>query len=1667
MLPLLLKPYLPVVNLFQLQFLTHVIRWFALGVFLMPFSSLGQSNNWINFNQSYYKISVANDGLYRITYNDLQSANFPVNSVDPRLIKLYHRGQEQAILVQGEADAIFNATDYVEFYGQRNDGTLDKKLYRSASSQPHPYYNLYSDTTAYFLTYSLIPPAGKRMQNFSEVNVLNLPKEVFHQEERLLVLSNDYSAGVTEKSTLQYTQFDQAEGWVSTPLQPGKSSDFGIDLVKNGVTTVGVPKLEILLVGRDAFPHTAEVQIGGVASALRTVSTTTFFGFETPLVTADLDWNDFLSDGKTTIRVTAGASVNNRFQLSTAYIKVTFPQDFNLNGLTEKVFHLAANSNGKSYVEFENVPSGARLLDITDTNNISTIGMQPTGATMKAMVPSTIDGRKLMIISTVQTPISIKQVSFRSFQFIQPTFIVITNRALMKPAGGYPDVVKAYAGYRASKAGGKFDTLTVTVDQLYNQFNYGETSSLAIFEFMKYLVDNGNPRYLFIIGKGRDLYSYSPYRRQAFLANEFRDLVPAAGVPASDAAYTAGLGGTSYQAKVPTGRLPATTPEQVAAYLNKIIETESAPVSADWKKRALHLSGGISTTELSEFRRYMDGFKSIAEGNYWGGQVQTIAKQEANKLQLINVSDQINKGTNLVTFFGHSSPGTIDIDIGFVTDPVLGYNNPGKYPVFLINGCSAGAFFLNGTIFGEDWVLANNKGARNFIAHTSFGFSNTLRAYTDLFYQVGFADSIYLRKGIGDVQQEVGKRYLSTFGDGIYNVTQVQQMILLGDPAVKLFGTNQPDYTLESTDLALSSLDGTPVTSLSSEFGIRIIRKNLGATGSSPLTVRIIRTLADNSTKTYDSTFANVLAQDTVVFKIKREANGAGINQFSVVLDPLNNINETNELNNSATLLASLLSNSTKNLFPPNNALVNKQNVSLVFQASDLTSPQRDFQLQLDSVETFNSTFLVTQKISAKVLGKFAAALAWKDSTTYYWRTKFDKPSANESSDWSTGSFTYIANSPEGWGQLKFPQLLENEVSGLLKDLPFKKLSYLETTRPISVTTYGSTNAAPFTSVSFKIDGVEYNIDTQGQPCRNNSINLVAFTKNSVVPYAGLPFSFQDPRTCGRQPQLINSFLLSELETNLNDDLAAYVDAIQESDSVILFSIGNPGYQSWSNNVKTKLGNFGISTTQINSLLNGEPVIILGRKGASPGTAKILRSSTAPLTNQTVSVSRNITGRFSSGYLKSTLIGPAKTWVKFIPRAGSVETSDQVTFSIYGVSLTGVETLLLANITFDLNLNFIDPAKYPYLRVVLNMRDEVNLTAVQLNKWLVHYETVADGILVFKGALMQQSKQEGESFSVPYGFVNYSEKSFAQPLSVQSQVVNKTSGLVSVNFQTILAPAPGDTTKFSVSVDTKGKVGLNDLTVFVNPKMVAEQQYDNNVLTLYDHLRVNGDATPPVLSVFVDGRVLKNGDFVSNNPKIVVQLADDNQFLFRTDTLGLKLFLKRPCGTAPCSYERIYFKRTDVIWTASSAGNPYQMNFNPEALTEGKYALRAEGIDASGNASGIKPYEIEFVVSNTTSLQLLSAYPNPSTAEFYFSFLIGGAELPSDFSLQIYALDGRVVKEYTRADVSRFVIGTNELIWNASDTSGSAMPNGVYVYRLNVVANGKSATQTGRLVLAK
>ncbi|OIP03663.1 MAG: hypothetical protein AUJ97_04180 [Bacteroidetes bacterium CG2_30_32_10] len=88
---------------------------------MFPLYLLAQplGNEWINYNQQYYKFSLFQNGVYKINYTTLLNSGFPINSVDPRSIQIFGRGNEEYIYIKGQSDGVFNTDDFIEFYGKK------------------------------------------------------------------------------------------------------------------------------------------------------------------------------------------------------------------------------------------------------------------------------------------------------------------------------------------------------------------------------------------------------------------------------------------------------------------------------------------------------------------------------------------------------------------------------------------------------------------------------------------------------------------------------------------------------------------------------------------------------------------------------------------------------------------------------------------------------------------------------------------------------------------------------------------------------------------------------------------------------------------------------------------------------------------------------------------------------------------------------------------------------------------------------------------------------------------------------------------------------------------------------------------------------------------------------------------------------------------------------------------------------------------------------------------------------------------------------------------------------------------------------------------------------------------------------------------------------------
>ncbi len=112
------------------------------------------NNEWINYSRTYYKFKVGSTGLYRISQPVL--AGIGIGGTPAEQFQLWRNG-EQIPLYTTVATGTMGAGDYIEFWGERNDGKPDNILYRDPDYQINDKWSLETDTAAFFLT---VNPTG-------------------------------------------------------------------------------------------------------------------------------------------------------------------------------------------------------------------------------------------------------------------------------------------------------------------------------------------------------------------------------------------------------------------------------------------------------------------------------------------------------------------------------------------------------------------------------------------------------------------------------------------------------------------------------------------------------------------------------------------------------------------------------------------------------------------------------------------------------------------------------------------------------------------------------------------------------------------------------------------------------------------------------------------------------------------------------------------------------------------------------------------------------------------------------------------------------------------------------------------------------------------------------------------------------------------------------------------------------------------------------------------------------------------------------------------------------------------------------------------------------------------------------------------------------------------
>ncbi|MDQ3534844.1 MAG: transporter, partial [Bacteroidota bacterium] len=489
----------------------------------------------------------------------------------------------------------------------------------------------------------------------------------------------------------------------------------------------------------------------------------------------------------------------------------------------------------------------------------------------------------------------------------------------------------------------------------------------------------------------------------------------------------------------------------------------------------------------------------------------------------------------------------------------------------------------------------------------------------------------------------------------------------------------------------------------------------------------------------------------------------------------------------------------------------------------------------------------------------------------------------------------------------------------------------------------------------------------------------------------------------------------------------------------------------------------GASDQVLNALKNGDPYIILGRKGADPGTAiEIVGDAALGATNtQEIILEEVLKGKYTQGTIASTRIGPAVEWGTFQRNIKNLESGDIYYFDIYGIDYSGNESILMRGLMDDnVPLESIDPIKYPYLRLRATISDEVKSTPAQLEKWHVLYTGVPEGILTLLGDKDQPLKdiklKAGEALSVSFSFKNISTKDFADSILVRYTVFNRSRRNSEIKNIKLPALRSGESKDFTININTDNSFGVNDFNVFVNPQIQPEQYYNNNIIDLPQFFEVIQDNINPVLDVAFDGMYIMDGDIVSPNPLISIKVKDENKFLLKKDTTGVDILLKRPCES--CTFEKINFSDLQMKWEPASENKDFQVEYQPKNLEDGMYTLKVQAVDGSGNKTGMHPYSVNFEVINKSEITNFYPYPNPFSSSTRFVFTLTGSEIPQEIKIQIMTVTGKIVREITQDELGPIRIGNNlsQYAWNGRDEFGDQLANGVYLYKVIIKNNGQN-----------
>lgn len=1638
------------------------------------------NNEWIDYSKTYYKFKVGATGVFRITQSVLSGIGLA--STPAEHFQLWRNGKQVPIYTS-VATGAFSPSDYIEFWGERNDGFPDSELYLVDSFHMNRKHSLQTDTAAFFLTVNTNAGQNSRLVTTPfDLSSNTLPAETHFMYTTGTYFRNLINPGryINAGEFVYSSAYDIGEGWTSVNLGPNQSVTASHQLYLYNAGPQAT--FSIRAAGNGLYPRRFRVRINNdsiYGRQLDYLSMCRDSNIAVPMAT--------LSSGAANVEIT-NLAVDQYDRMVVAQFELNYPRQFNFGNQPNFEFELPASASG-NYLEISNFNHNnvaPVLLDITNGRRYVCNISNP--ALVRVILQPSATKRKLVLISQHNSNIA-SVATFITRNFVNlfqaanhGDYLIISNPLVY---GGVTNPVEDYRVYRSTAAGGNFTAKVYEIGELVDQFAFGiKKHPASIRNFLRFARDTFEttpPQFVLLIGHGT---TYDQHRYNESNPDiERLNLLPTFGTPASDVLLSAEP--RSHIPLTPIGRLAAIDATEVATYLTKVQQHEQeqqtpSPLIADkaWMKNVIHVIGGSDPFFGAQLLAYASLYRDIISDTLFGANVRTFAKSSPDLVEQADeqIEQLINGGVTQILYFGHSSATVLDFNL----DNPEQYSNQGKYPIFIVMGCNAGnfynfnpaRFFVKETL-SERFTFAEERGSIAYIASSHYGIAHYLDMYNTKTYTA--ESRTHYGESIGEMLKEsVIQVFNQTSFNDFFARFTTEQTTLHGDPAIKPNPHAKPDYVIEEP---LVQINPAFISIAETQFQVDAKFLNIGKAINKNITARVTRQLPDGTVVTiFNDTIPGIRYIDSIrVIVPINPTTDKGLNKITITIDADGDVDELFETNNTITKDIFIYEDEARPIYPLNFAIINKQNITLKASTANPFSEVKQYRMEIDTTEFFNSPLKRTQTItSGGGLLEFTPGLTFTDSTVYHWRVS-PLDAVGNPSIWAGASFIYLPGSDLGFNQSDFYQHTKSAMERIRIDSASRTWQYTPVINNLFIR-----------SAMYPTGGqgdADFTITVNGQVLHNGGCSYNELIINVYDPVTFAPMRAVSGTTplhgnyypwCG--PLRTYNFLYLLGDTSSRRKAMDFLENVVPDGAYVVVRTNTYPYDNslntYSNVWRGDTAHLGSGRSLYHTLLNQG---FGGIDDFDTTTAFVFvykKNGQAAFTPQW-EFTENIYERIlmsvylptpdSLGFITSPVFGPAREWRELHWRGFSVDTGggDNPKIDVIGIEPDGTETVVLTGIDVsvqDLSISFVDANTYPFLKLRMRNVDSINLTPYNLRYWRVTYVPVPEGAIapniLFE---MKDTLEVGEPINFKVAFRNVSESDF-DSLLVKMIVTDRNNVPVAVPLGRY-RPLKADSTLTIVApISTVNFVGDNTLFVDVNPDNDQPEQFHFNNF-LYKKFYVTPDRTNPLMDVTFDGVHILNRDIVSSKPHILIKLKDESKWMILDDTAGVKVQVRFPDG----SLRPYHFMGNDTLkftaaGNAPNADNTASIDFEPYFPQDGEYELIVTGKDRSNNSAGNIEYKVAFQVINKPMISNMLNYPNPFTTSTAFVFTITGSEVPQNLRIQILTITGKIVREITKEELGPLHVGRNitEFKWDGTDMYGQKLANGIYLYRVITNLNGKS-----------